>query len=84
MVGGLLTVLTLSGAVLCAYAARRPVRLVVLAVPAVLAVLSATVASAIPALFERLDGLTTDLDNPPEIRGWVFRGHTRLHATWSR
>ena len=40
--------------------------------------------AALPALFERLDGLAGDLDNPPEIRGWVFRGHTRLHATWSR
>jgi cytochrome P450 len=40
--------------------------------------------AALPALFERLDGLAADLDNPPEIRGWVFRGHTRLHATWSR
>jgi cytochrome P450 len=40
--------------------------------------------AALPALFERLDGLAADLDDPPEIRGWVFRGHTRLHATWSR
>lgn len=40
--------------------------------------------AALPALFERLDGLAGDLDNPPEIRGWVFRGHTRLHGTWAR
>jgi cytochrome P450 len=40
--------------------------------------------AALPALFERLDELAPDLDNPPEIRGWVFRGHTRLHVTWSR
>ncbi len=38
--------------------------------------------AALPALFGRLDALAGDLDNPPEIRGWVFRGHTRLHATW--
>ena len=40
--------------------------------------------AALPALFERLDALAPDLDNPPEIRGWVFRGPTRLHVTWSR
>jgi cytochrome P450 len=40
--------------------------------------------AALPALFERLDALALDLDNPPEIRGWVFRGPTRLHVTWSR
>jgi cytochrome P450 len=40
--------------------------------------------AALPALFGRLGALTADLDNPPEIRGWVFRGHTRLHCTWSR
>jgi cytochrome P450 len=40
--------------------------------------------AALPALFGRLEALTADLDNPPEIRGWVFRGHTRLHSTWSR
>jgi cytochrome P450 len=40
--------------------------------------------AALPALFGRLDGLAADLDYPPEIRGWVFRGHTRLHVTWSR
>ena len=38
--------------------------------------------AALPALFGRLDALAGDLDNPPEIRGWVFRGHTRLHTTW--
>jgi hypothetical protein len=38
--------------------------------------------AALPALFGRLPGLAADLDHPPEIRGWVFRGHTRLHVTW--
>lgn len=40
--------------------------------------------AALPALFERCPGLSLDLDRPPEIRGWVFRGHTRLHARWDR
>jgi cytochrome P450 len=40
--------------------------------------------AALPALFERLGALAPDFDNPPEIRGWVFRGPTRLHVTWSR
>jgi cytochrome P450 len=39
--------------------------------------------AALPALFERCPDLRLDLDQPPEIRGWVFRGHTRLHARWS-
>ena len=38
--------------------------------------------AALPALFGRLPALAADLDHPPEIRGWVFRGHTRLHVTW--
>ncbi|MFL5847042.1 MAG: cytochrome P450 [Solirubrobacteraceae bacterium] len=38
--------------------------------------------AALPALFDRLPGLRLDLDEPPEIRGWVFRGHTRLHVRW--
>lgn len=38
--------------------------------------------AALPELFGRLPGLALDLDHPAEIRGWVFRGHTRLHANW--
>ena len=50
-----LTVLALASAALCAYAARRPVRLVVLLAPAVLALATATVANAVPGLFERIE-----------------------------
>jgi cytochrome P450 len=38
--------------------------------------------AALPALFERIPDVRLDLDQPPEIRGWVFRGHTRLHVRW--
>jgi cytochrome P450 len=38
--------------------------------------------AALPAIFDRLPGLRLDLDQPPEITGWVFRGHTRLHVRW--
>ncbi len=38
--------------------------------------------AALPELFGHLPGLALDLDHPPEIRGWVFRGHTRLHVNW--
>jgi cytochrome P450 len=39
--------------------------------------------AALPALFERLPGLRLDLDDPPVIRGWVFRGPVRLPTLWS-
>jgi cytochrome P450 len=38
--------------------------------------------AALPALFSRLSHLRLDLDQPPDFRGWVFRGPTRLHARW--
>jgi uncharacterized membrane protein (UPF0182 family) len=50
-----LTMLALSGAVLCIYAALRPVRLAVLAVPALLALVLASVADSVPRLFERVE-----------------------------
>lgn len=37
---------------------------------------------ALPALFERLPGLELDLDRPPRVRGWVFRGPTELWVRW--
>jgi cytochrome P450 len=39
--------------------------------------------AALPALFGRLPGLRLDLDDPPVIRGWVFRGPVRLPALWN-
>jgi len=39
-------------------------------------------AIALPALFERLPGLALDLDRPPVVRGWVFRGPTELWVNW--
>jgi cytochrome P450 len=39
-------------------------------------------AVALPTLRRRLPGLRLDLDHPPEVRGWVFRGPIRLHAVW--
>jgi cytochrome P450 len=38
--------------------------------------------AALPALFGRLPGLRLDLDDPPLIRGWVFRGPVRIAALW--
>jgi cytochrome P450 len=38
--------------------------------------------AALPALFERLPGLRLDLDDPPVMRGWVFRGPIRLPVLW--
>lgn len=35
-----------------------------------------------PTLFARLPGLRLDLDDPPDLRGWVFRGFTRLPLRW--
>jgi len=40
--------------------------------------------AGLPALFTRCPELRLDLDHPPEIRGWVFRGHTRLHVRRGR
>jgi cytochrome P450 len=40
--------------------------------------------AALPALFRRLPGLRFDLDDPPVIRGWVFRGPVRLPTLWNR
>jgi cytochrome P450 len=39
-------------------------------------------AVALPTLLRRLDGLRLDLDRPPTVRGWVFRGPVELHARW--
>jgi uncharacterized membrane protein (UPF0182 family) len=50
-----LTVLAVASALVCAYAALRPVRVAVLAAPAVVALLVASVANAVPGLFERLE-----------------------------
>lgn len=38
--------------------------------------------AALPIVFSQLREIDLDFDLPPEIRGWVFRGHTRLHVTW--
>jgi cytochrome P450 len=38
--------------------------------------------AALPALFERLPNLRLDLDAPPIMRGWVFRGPTTLPVLW--
>lgn len=37
---------------------------------------------AMPAIFDRLDGLALDPDRPPVASGWVFRGMTSLPVTW--
>jgi cytochrome P450 len=37
---------------------------------------------ALPTLVRRLPGLRLDLDRPPVIRGWVFRGPVELTARW--
>ncbi len=37
---------------------------------------------ALPTLFRRLPGLELDLDRPPLVRGWVFRGPTELWVRW--
>lgn len=37
---------------------------------------------ALPLLFDRLNGLALDPNNPAEISGWVFRGMTKLPVTW--
>jgi cytochrome P450 len=39
-------------------------------------------AVALPALLRRLGELTIDLDRPPVIRGWVFRGPTEMWLRW--
>lgn len=39
-------------------------------------------AIALPAIFRRLPGLELDLDRPPVVRGWVFRGPTELWVRW--
>jgi cytochrome P450 len=39
-------------------------------------------AIALPTLFRRLPGLRADLDRPPTIRGWVFRGPVDLWVRW--
>ncbi|MBS1843395.1 MAG: cytochrome P450 [Actinobacteria bacterium] len=39
-------------------------------------------AVSLPALFDRLPGLQLDLDRPPVVRGWVFRGPTELWVRW--
>ena len=39
-------------------------------------------AIALPTLLRRLPGLRLDLDRPPTVRGWVFRGPVELWANW--
>jgi cytochrome P450 len=39
-------------------------------------------AIALPTLLRRLPGLRLDLDRPPSVRGWVFRGPVDLWARW--
>ena len=39
---------------------------------------------ALPALFERLDGLRLSASRPAEVGGWVFRGMTQLPVEWDR
>jgi cytochrome P450 len=39
-------------------------------------------AVALPSLLRRLSDLRLDLDRPPAIRGWVFRGPVELWAKW--
>jgi cytochrome P450 len=39
-------------------------------------------AVALPTLLHRLPDLRLDLDQPPAIRGWVFRGPVDLQVTW--
>jgi cytochrome P450 len=38
---------------------------------------------ALPTLLRRLGGLRLDLDRPPSVRGWVFRGPVDLWAKWN-
>ncbi len=38
---------------------------------------------AVPEIFERLDGLRLQSDNPPILRGWVFRGPTKMPVEWN-
>ncbi len=37
---------------------------------------------ALPTLFRRLPNLRFNLDRPPRMQGWVFRGPLSLHARW--
>jgi cytochrome P450 len=39
-------------------------------------------AIALPTLLRRLPGLRLDLDRPPAVRGWVFRGPVDLWVNW--
>lgn len=41
-------------------------------------------AIALPTLFRRLPRIELDLDRPPVVRGWVFRGPTELWVRWDR
>lgn len=38
----------------------------------------------LPMLFDRLEGLRLSETDPAEIRGWVFRGLTKLPVEWDR
>ena len=38
---------------------------------------------SVPALFERLPGLSFDPDRPSKFGGWVFRGPTTLPVVWN-
>ena len=38
---------------------------------------------ALPTLLSGLPGLRLDLDHPPAMRGWVFRGPVDLHVRWN-
>jgi cytochrome P450 len=39
-------------------------------------------AVALPTLLRRLSGLRLDLDDPPRVRGWVFRGPLDMTVRW--
>jgi hypothetical protein len=38
--------------------------------------------TALPTLFKRLPNLRLNLDYPPKMWGWVFRGPLHLHVEW--
>lgn len=38
--------------------------------------------TALPALFKRLPNLRMNLDYPPKMWGWVFRGPLHFHVEW--
>ncbi|MDQ0218678.1 cytochrome P450 [Peribacillus cavernae] len=40
--------------------------------------------TALPILFERIPNLRLNLDHPPQMKGWVFRGPLHLHLEWDK